>query len=134
MFRNCQGHASSSNISVHAQSHSSYQQNGSHQGPRSKGNFFTSCMQAVCGLDSGIREGRKYSTTMEDNSSITAHTNHNLNFEDECRITLSRFNKKVNGRDQRFIRAKATLFDDEVDEAHDLFYLVKMPENSPATT
>ena len=71
---------------------------------------------------------------MEDNSSITAHTQHNLNFEDECRISLSRFNKRVNGREVRYIRAKATLLDDEVDEAHDLFYLVKMPEDSGTTT
>ena len=41
---------------------------------------------------------------------------------------LSRFTKRVKGRDVRYIWAKATLFDDEVDEAHDLFYLVKMPE------
>ena len=55
---------------------------------------------------------------------------------------MSRFNKEVNGRNVRYIQAKATLFDDEVDEAHDLFYLVKIPEsskddisfqNSPAT-
>ena len=67
---------------------------------------------------------------MEDNSSITALTNQNLNFEDECRITLARFNKSVNGREIRYIRAQAMLLDDEVDEAHDLFYLVKMPEAS----
>ncbi len=91
-------------------------------------------MQAVCGMDPGHSAGRKYSTTMEDNSSITAFTNHNLNFEDECRITLERFSKKVNGREVRYIQAKATLYDDEVDEAHDLFYLVKMPENSTNTT
>jgi len=132
MFQNCQGHVSSSNISVHAHSHSSYTNNGG-QAPR-RANLLASCMQAVCGLDPGTTDGRKYSTTMEDNSSITAHTHHNLNFEDECRITLSRFNRKVNGRDTRFIKAKATLFGDEVDEAHDLFYLVKMPENSPPTT
>lgn len=87
-------------------------------------------MQAVCGLDPQTSLGRKYSTTMEDNSSITALTNHNLNFEDECRISLSRFNKRVNGKEVRYIRAQATLLDDEVDEAHDLFYLVKIPEAS----
>ena len=57
-------------------------------------------------------------------------THHNLNFEDECRISLSRFTKQVNGKDVRYIQATATLFDDEVDEAHDLFYLVKMPEHT----
>ena len=68
---------------------------------------------------------------MEDNSSITAHTyyHYNSNSEDECRISLSRFTKKVEGRDIRYIKAKACLMDDEVDEAHDLFYLVKMPED-----
>ena len=68
---------------------------------------------------------------MEDNSSITAHTyyNNNSNFEDECRISLSRFNKTINGRNVRYIKAKASLMDDEVDEAHDLFYLVKMPDD-----
>ena len=40
----------------------------------------------------------------------------------------------MHGRDVRFIQAKATLYDDEVDEAHDLFYLVRMPENSLAAT
>ena len=63
---------------------------------------------------------------MEDNSSII--TQHNLNFEDECRISLSTFTKKVNGKDTKFIRAQATLFDDTVDVAHDLFYLVKMDD------
>lgn len=67
---------------------------------------------------------------MEDNSSLTAFTQHNLNFADECRISLSRFTKKVNGRDARFIQATATLYDDEVDEAHDLFYLVRIPDKS----
>ena len=71
---------------------------------------------------------------MEDKSSITALTNHNLNFEDDCRITLACFNKTVNGREIRFMRAQAMLLDDEVDEAHDLFYLVKMPETSYAGT
>jgi hypothetical protein len=87
-------------------------------------------MQAVCGTDPSLSTSRKYSTTMEDTSSITALTHHNLNFEDECRITMSRFNKRMNGREILFIKAKATLMDDEVDEAHDLFYLVKMPETS----
>ena len=36
--------------------------------------------------------------------------------------------KTVEGRVVRFIEAKACLMDDEVDEAHDLFYFVKMPE------
>ena len=91
-------------------------------------------MAAVCGLDPSsalARSGRQYNTTMEDNSSITAHTYHlhNSNFEDECRISLSRFTKTIEGRDIRYIKAKASLMDDEVDEAHDLFYLVKMPED-----
>ena len=91
-------------------------------------------MHAVCGIDPNNSASRIYSTTIEDNnSSLTANTHQHLNFsEDKCRITLSRFIKEVNGRDVRFIQAKATLFDDEVDEAHDLFYLVKMPENSKA--
>ena len=78
-------------------------------------------MQAVCGLDADTTITR---TTLDDNSSITALTQQNLNFEDECRISLSRFSKKVNGRDVRYIQAKAQLLDDKVDEAHDLFYLV----------
>ena len=85
----------------------------------------------VCGVDTTNSASRLYSTTIEDNSSITANTHQHLNFsEDSCRITLNLFNKEINGRSVRFIQAKATLFDDEVDEAHDLFYLVKMPEHS----
>ena len=41
---------------------------------------------------------------------------------------MSRFTKTINGRNVRYIKAKASLMDDEVDEAHDLFYLVKMPD------
>ena len=60
-------------------------------------------MQAMCGLDADTTMTRKYSTTLGDDSSITALTHHNLNFEDECRISLSRFTKKVNGKDVRYI-------------------------------
>ena len=92
-------------------------------------------MQSVCGLDH-IVNGRKYSTaTIEEGGSsvISGNCSHqNLNFRDECHISLKRFNKKgVNGREMRYIQAKATLLTDEVDEAHDLFYLVRIPENSP---
>ena len=90
-------------MSVHAHS-SSYNGTGAAtSNVGQKGSFLTTCMQAVCGSDPSVLAGRKYSTTMEDNSSITGHTHHNLNYEDECRITLSRFNKKVNGREVRFI-------------------------------
>ena len=132
MFSNCQGYTSQSNMSVNAYSSSQYgaATPSSNYGGHSKGNFLTSCMQAVCGNDPSLSTSRKYSTTMEDTSSIAALTHHNLNFEDECRITMSRFNKRMNGREILFIKAKATLMDDEVDEAHDLFYLVKMPETS----
>lgn len=85
-------------------------------------------MQAVCGADIESTVTRKYSTTMDDNSSITALTH--KNFDDDCRISLSRFTKKINGREVRYIRAQAILFDDNVDEAHDLFYLLKIPEPS----
>lgn len=120
-------------MSAHANSHSNYANSGAP--PSNPGfGFFSTCMQSVCGVDPGVSLGRKYSTTMEDNSSFTAFTQHNLNFEDECRITLSRFTKQVNGRDARFIMATALLFDDEVDEAHDLFYLVRMPDVSTTST
>ena len=84
-------------------------------------------MQAVCGLDCETTMTRKYSTTMENQSTIT-------NIEDECQIALSRFTKRVKDRDVRYIQATATLLDDTVDEAHDLFYLVQMPEGASQTT
>ena len=46
---------------------------------------------------------------------------------------MSRFTKTINGRNVRYIKAKASLMDDEVDEAHDLFYLVKMPDEQLVT-
>ena len=139
MFSHCQGHpgggSQSGNLSVHGHSSSHYYHGGSNHGinhqnqPRPPSNFFSFCLQGVCGADpSSLSAGRKYSTTMEDNSSIIA-THNNLNFEDDCRITLNRFKKKgANGKEVLFIQAWATLTDDEVDEAHDLLYLVRMPE------
>ena len=132
MFSNCTGnHASASNISVNTggSNYTYYSQQ-----PGARGNFLASCMQGVCGVDPSNSIGRKYSTTMEDTSSIMAHTHHNLNLEDDCNIQLSRFSKLTGGREQLFIQAKVKLMDDEVDEVHDLLYLVKMPEGSPTGT
>ena len=88
--------------------------------------FFTSCLQAVCGADQGMGH-RKYSTTIGDNSSQM--TTQNYHEDDECRIVMERFEKKQGNRTRRFIKATVTLFDDDVDEKHDLFYMVKQPDN-----
>ena len=113
MFSHCQGkgyNASSENISVHAYSHpSSHTGAGSHQHvpPARNANCLTSFMQAWCGLDpsggASASAGRKYSTTAEDFSSITDTRFNNLHNGDDCHISLSRFNKKVNGREVRYI-------------------------------
>ena len=42
---------------------------------------------------------------------------------------MERFEKKQGNRMRRFIRATVTLFDDDVDEKHDLFYLVKQQDH-----
>ena len=143
MFSHCTGHSNLSQTNLSGQNHSSshYYNGGSsnqyharnvhHHNNGGTSSFFNFCMQGMCGHDpSGpLSAGRKYSTTMEDNSSITALTHNQLNFDDDCRISLNRFKKKgQNGREMLFIQAKAILTDDEVDEAHDLLYLVKMPE------
>ena len=56
-------------------------------------------------------------------------TTHNYHEDDECRIVMERFEKKQGNRMRRFIKATVTLFDDDVDEKHDLFYMVKQPDN-----
>ena len=52
-------------------------------------------------------------------------TTQNYHEDDECRIVMERFEKKQGNRMRRFIKATVTLFDDDVDEKHDLFYMVK---------
>ena len=73
--------------------------------------------------------GRRAQTLTTDNSSITgSHINNYFNYEDECKIVMHRFNKQEGGKIVRYIEAVVTLFEDNVDEMHDLFYLVKLPD------
>ena len=68
-------------------------------------------------------------TMTSDNSSITASNLQNyLNYQDECKIVMHRFNKQEAGKFVRYIEVVVTLFEDNVDEMHDLFYLVKLPD------
>ena len=89
---------------------------------------FASCLSAMCGVDVGNQNGQTYSTNVGDNSSFTVTTNV-FTAEDECKIEMKRVNKRRGNTTIRCIEARVTLHEDKIDEHHDLFYLVKLPDN-----